>query len=608
MDLHEGGHKVNGQKRQPKPQGNFQLAFPGVLRYTNQLKCCIWSLAIAALFCVASSALACTTILVGKNATVDGSVMVAHCDDGLGDGSMVYVPAMDHPKGAKRPVYYAQYALDFDPKWGATIAHRLACKGRGPVYDRTDVPASVPIGYIPEVPHTYAYFDGSYGIVNEYQLAMGEDTDKAKVQPDAVAGKRLFYSSELSRVALERCKTAREAIKLMGYLIKTYGYYGTGETLLVADPQEAWVMEMAAYDEKDPGGVWVAERIPDDSFYVSANQFRIRDVVKGNPNMMYSSNIFSVAQKKGWWKPSDGPLDFARVYGNGERKYPYHALRRVWRAESLVAPSLNLPAWVDGPFTRAYPFTVKPDKKLSVQDLFKIYRDHYEGTEFDLTKGIAAGPFGNPSRLDGSSPNVKGHFERAIDVIDCGYTYVVQCRSWLPNEVGGVTWYGANRPGTSVFMPFYVGANTLPECIQKADLLKLDRGSMWTAMNFVDNYSMLRYCDMIKDIQTVQSKFEQRFFSDQPKVEEQALTLLKNGDRQGAKDLLTHYSDSIASDVLSQWWTLADSLYVKYDDGYITTPEEIGQEAFYPDWWLKATDYQKWNKTNGYAPPEQSSN
>ncbi|MCX6907347.1 MAG: C69 family dipeptidase, partial [Verrucomicrobia bacterium] len=175
--------------------------------------------------------------------------------------------------------------------------------------------------------------------MNEHQLSIGECTDKAKVHPEPEPGKRIFYSSELSRVALERTKTAREAVKLMGELIEKYGYYGTGETLLVADPHEGWVMEMAGYDMNGTGGVWVAQRVPDDQFFVAANQFRIRDVRPNADDMMFSQNIFEIAQGKGWWKPESGPLDFASVYGDGEFHHPYYSLRRIWRAQSLAAPS-----------------------------------------------------------------------------------------------------------------------------------------------------------------------------------------------------------------------------------------------------------------------------
>ncbi len=550
-----------------------------------------------------ASAYTCTTTIIGSDASADGSVMVSHTDDGLSDSRIVYVPAMDYPEGALRPVFYDAVAMGYLPEWGGTQNHRLITHTRGPGYDVDEEPASVPLGYIPQARHTYAYIDGNYGIINEHQVSIGECTDKAKVHPMPEPGKRIFYSSELSRVALERCRTARQAVELMGELIETHGYYGTGETLLVADPEEGWVMEMAGYDLNGSDGVWIAQRVPDDGFFVAANQFRIRDVREDADDMMYSKNIFEAARSKGWWKPEDGPLDWAKVYGDGEFHHPYYSLRRVWRAQSLAAPSLNLPAWVEGPFTRKYPFAVKPDQKLTVEDVFAIHRDNYEGTQFDLTAGLAAGPFGNPNRFEGGAETtmdkegkltpLEGAFERPLNIFRCVYGYVNQSRQWLPDAIGGVSWYGADRPATSVLMPLYPGGLGLPESVQKADALKMDRGSMWTAFNYVANYAMLKYSYMIKDIEAEQGRFEARAFGRQQGVEADALSLYNDGHLEKARRMLTEYTHENAREILNAWWSLADHLYVKYNDGYINTPEEIARPVFYPAWWLKAVGYEQ---------------
>ena len=556
-------------------------------------------------------AVACTTTITGKNASVDGSVMVSHTDDGLGDARVVYVPAMDHKPGTTRPVFYDTAALGYMPQWGGSERHRLITDTRGPGYDIKGEPKSIPLGFIPQVPHTYAYIDANYGVMNEHQLSIGECTDKAKVHPEPEPGKRIFYSSELSRVALERCKTAREAIRLMGDLIATYGYYGTGETLLVADPDEGWVMEMAGYDMNGTGGVWVAQRVPDDCYFVAANQFRIRDIRENADDMMHSPNIFDVAKAKGWWKPEDGALDWTAAYGDGEFHHPYYSLRRVWRAQSLAAPSLNLPAWVDGPLTRAYPFAIKPDRKLSVLDVFTIHRDNYEGTEFDLTKGLAAGPFGNPNRFEGSAEAVadkegkltplKGEFERPLNIYRCAYAYVNQSRKWLPAPIGGVTWLGEDRPATSVLFPLYAGGSGIHPSVQKADVLRFDKGSMWTTFNFVANYAMLKYSYMITDIRTEQRRFESRAFGLQQGVEAKALALREKGDVRGARRVLTQYSEKNASELLAAWWKLQESLYIKYNDGYLNTKAGIAQAIFYPAEWLKAVGYE--NGPTSYEKP-----
>ncbi len=554
------------------------------------------------ILCLAQAvpALACTTTLTGKDASIDGSVMVSHSDDGLSDPRLIHVPAMDHEPGAMRPVFYTHCALGFKAEWGGTETQRLVTDTRGPGYDSPGLPPSVPLGAIPQVAHTYGYFDANYGLMNEHQLAIGECTDKAKVHPEPAPGKRIFYSAELSRVALERCKTARQAVLLMGELIAEYGYYGTGETLLVADPDEGWVMEMCGYDMDGENGVWVAQRVPDNGFFVAANQFRIREIRQGAEDMLYSDNIFDVAKEKGWWKPEDGPLDWTRVYGDGEFHHPYYSLRRVWRAQSLIAPSLDLPAWVEGPFTTTYPFAIVPDHKLGVADVAAVHRDNYEGTEFDLTTGLAAGPFGNPNRFEGRAESVaqgklpvKGAFERPLNIYRCVYSYVTQVRGGLPDAIGGVLWYGPDRPATAVLMPFYAGALDLPDSLQTADALIFNQASMWTAFNYVANYAMLKYSFMIKDIHAVRDKFEAASLGGQEELEAKALALWNQGKKDEARTLLTGHSDQYAAQVLKDWWTLAQNLYLKYNDGYLNTREGLAQQVFYPAWWLKAVGFEQ---------------
>ena len=560
--------------------------------------------------CATSPALACTTTIVGKEASADGSVMVSHSDDGMGDPRVIFVPAMDHPAGSLRAVYYSHDALDFKPQWGGGNCRRIVAKDRGPGYDHSDAPPSVPLGFIPQVPHTYAYFDANYGIMNEHQLSIGECTDKAKVHPEPEPGKRIFYSAELSRVALERTQNAREAILLMGELIEQYGYYGTGETLLVADPHEGWVMEMAGYDMNGGSGVWVAQRVPDDGFFVAANQFRIREIREDADDMMYSQNIHEIAQKNSWWSPSDGPLDFTAVYGDGEFHHPYYSLRRVWRAQSLAAPSLNLSPWVENALTRLYPFSVKPDQKLTVQAVFAIHRDNYEGTEFDLTQGVAAGPFGNPTRFEGNAESaadkegnlstVTGAFERPLNIYRCAYAYVNQSRSWLPNAIGGLMRLGLDRPAASVLLPFYAGATHLPDSVQRADPFQLDRRSLWTAFNYVANYAMLKYSYMMQDIRAAQSDFESRAFGRQAELEAAALALWNQGDKKSASSLLTQYSDQNAEAVLKAWRQLAETLYIKYNNGYLNDSNGLAQPLFYPADWLCRVGFE--NGPVSYRP------
>ncbi|GHV28713.1 hypothetical protein FACS1894167_06530 [Synergistales bacterium] len=391
-------------------------------------------------FSVISPAFACTTMIITPGATADGSMYVAHSDDNdLADNSIVYVPAADWPKGSVRKVYPSAVAVGELPQYNAFLIPRLVAPSRAKGYDYRNKPLTIAVGEIPQARHTYAYLDGSYGIVNEHGLMFGECTNGAKVENEPLPGKRIFYSSELSRVALERCKTAREAIALIGELIEKYGYYGTGETLPVADAKEGWVIEMAPSPEGD-GGLWVAQRVPDGEIFIAANEFRIRDLDPNSPDQIIGKKTIETIEKAGWRAPADKSrkIDWLASVSLGEYNHPYYSLRRVWRGLSLAAPSLGLSPWVKNGLTRDYPFTVKPDKKFERADIERIYRDHYEGTEFDMTKGFAAGPFGNPTRYLGPNDghgdvgtpdnNMAGAWERPISMFYEGYSFINQVK------------------------------------------------------------------------------------------------------------------------------------------------------------------------------------
>lgn len=553
------------------------------------------------MFLLAVSVNACTTILVTPGATADGSLMVTHSDDNeLMDQRIVYVPAADHEPGSERPVYCSACAMGEFKEYNSYFYPRLVAPDRAPGYDTPDYAESKPLGYIPQVPYTYAYIDGSYGIINEHQLMIGECTNGAKIQPDPEPGKRIFYSSELSRVALERCRTSREAVELMGGLIDTYGYYGTGETLLVGDPYEGWVFEMCGDDLEGVGGLWVAKRVPDGELFVAANEFRIREVDPDDPDIIYCENLFTSAEAHGWWKPSDGKLDWLKIVSLGEYNHPYYSLRRVWRVMSLAAPSLELEPWVEDGYTEAYPFSVKPDKPLSVRDVTELHRDHYEGTEFDMTKGLAAGPFGFPNRYygpyDGSGdvgdPNreLEGAWERPLSVDYCGYVYVNQARGWLPDPIGGICWMGLDKPTETCFVPFYCGMTYLPNSYEVCDTGKFSRESAWWAFNFVANWAALKYSYMSKDIREKQDEIEMEELERVKAIDAEALELYKESP-DGARGYLTDHCMENADRVVREWWAFADHLIVKYNDGYLNTPEKMAQEIGYPEDWRDAAGY-----------------
>ncbi|HWR00641.1 MAG TPA: C69 family dipeptidase [Chlorobaculum sp.] len=549
------------------------------------------------------SSFACTTMAVGKKATADGSLIVSHTDDDISDGRIIYVPAADHHAGSMRMVYYDDCSIGPNPTYNATEARRYIGTDRGPGYDTHDYKPSNPLGSIPQVQHTYAYFDSSYGVMNEHQLSIGECTCGARVHPDPEPGKRIFYSSELARVALERCKKAREAVELMGGLIAKYGYYGTGETLLLGDTEEAWVMEMCGYDMEGSDGIWVARRVPDDSIFVAANEFRIRTIDPRDPDLLFSDNLFDVCSKLGWWDPLSGSLDWLVTVSNGEYSHAYYSLRRVWRALSKAAPSAELSPWVENGYTTAYPFAVVPDKPLTVADIADIHRDSYEGTEFDLTKGLSAGPWGDPTRYDvnpdqnADTFNLNaykpdGAWERPLSIYRCGFYWINQSRSDMPYPVGALCWLGLHRPSTSCLIPVYPGLSGMPIALETMSVLQLQRESAWWAFAAVGNYASLKWSYMIKDIKSRIEARECMSEREQLETDIRALEILETQGVEACKAYLGERSEKVVNETMTDWWRLLDDLMVKYNSGGITTsPESIMAHADYPRSWLSMVGF-----------------
>jgi dipeptidase len=558
----------------------------------------------------------CTTIAIGKKATSSGAVIIAHSDDDVADERLIFVPGLKwNPEVDKRPVHYDDAALGalVDPKskkkYNASSLYRYIGDARGPGYRLTnshrltceegkeDLYDSIPLGTIPQVEQTYAYFDSNYGVMNERGLMIGECTCGAKIHP-LPSPSRLFYAAELSRVALERCSEAREAVKLIGSLILTYGYYGTGETLLLGDANEAWVMEMCGYDPDGRGGLWVAQRVPDHGFFVAANQFRIREVPQEQrpESLLFSENLHDTCERLGWWNRKESPeLDWAKTVSYGEYSHPYYSLRRVWRALLKAKPSANLPAWVEDGYTKAYPFSVVPDAKLDVAAVAAIYRDHYEGTEFDLTKGPAAGPWGDPTRYENNpdqgsafqlSVNTPdGAWERPISIFRCGMLWINECGAkGVPGSTSGVTWLGLDRPAANCLIPLFCQMKDLPPCIQTMNLLKFSRDSAWWAFNFVANYMTLKYSYMSKDVADTRKKLEGRAFD--------SVNGFRKGEASPSVDSLSDWAFSNADEVVKEWWELAERLIVTYNDGCRTDEAAVMQKIDYPARWLDRAQYR----------------
>ena len=373
---------------------------------------------LAALSLVNVDAEACTIMLVTKGASADGNVFVSHCDDGFdNDPNTVFVPAKNHKKGSLRPVY-------------------------------TGADTTKAIGHIPEVEHTYAYIDADYPAVNEHGLMLAECTDLCARLPEIPykEGGGIFYASELGRVAMERCKTAREAINLMGKLVDEYGIYGRSKTMFVADKDEGWLFEMQPTPD-GKGGLWIAEKIPDGHFSIAANQLRIHAIRENDPNQIFNPRLPQMLKELGWAAyDAAGNLDWVKSLRAEELEHPYYSMRRVWRGLSTVAPSLNLSPTVEGWDSDYYPLSVKPDKKLAITDIMSLYRDYYQGTEFDMTTKNTAGVNGSPYDY-----TEKG--ERAILTADTRYLYIAQVNDKLPAPV---FWLATNTALENPFVPFTV--------------------------------------------------------------------------------------------------------------------------------------------------------
>ncbi|MBN2561335.1 MAG: C69 family dipeptidase [Phycisphaerae bacterium] len=496
---------------------------------------------------------ACTNLLVTKGASADGSVIITYTCDGEGHPRLRYTSAADH--GPEDVI---------EMKDGSGKAQKIK-----------------------QVPHTYAVV----GLMNEHQLAISETTFSGREELHNPDG--LLHYWILMQYALQRAKTAREAIKVMTDLVAEHGYQSTGESISIADTQEAWILEIIGPGPGGKGAEWVALRIPDGYISCHANKARIGEFPLNDPdNCLYSENVISFAIEKGYYDPGSGePFRFCEAYCPATPKNQRYADGRVWSFFRRAAPSSKLSAdyfrAVEG--AEPYPLWIKPDKKLSVADVFALMRDHYEGTDFDMTRGIDAGPHGTPNRWRPITWTVDGTeyaWERPISTQQTAFTFVSQSRSWLPDAVGGVYWYGVDDTYTCCYVPLYCGINAVPESYTVGSLGKFSWDSAWWVFNFAANFANVRYDRMIQDIQAVQRDIEGGFLALQPAVEKTAVEIMKT-DPELAIRYLTDYSVSHAELAVKRWRELGEYLVSKYNDGYVKDEKGSPQETGYSDTWLR---------------------
>ncbi|MDO4266602.1 MAG: C69 family dipeptidase, partial [Eubacteriales bacterium] len=431
-------------------------------------KVALVSTAAAVSLAMVAPAFACTSLGIGKDATADGSVMVSHTCDGWYDHRIQIVEGGKHAAGEMVDIY------------------------RDPCFDTKK--ESEKVGEIPQVEETFTYFNVGYPFMNDKQVMIGEHTWGGRDEVSNPQG--LFVIANLEMLGLQRGASAREVVQIMGALAEQYGYCDGGECLIVGDGDECWIFEIVGGgllwqpDSGKPGAHWAARRLADDEVFVGANRSRIGVIdFNDTENYMWSTDITEMPKENGWWTEAE-EFNFTKIFDPTPYSGPFGSSRREWRVFSLIAPSQEFPLYDK---TEQYPFSVKPDEPLTVRDIDTIYSDHYEGTEFDLTAGLAAGPFHDPNRWSVNSDQKpdyaveSGHgWERAIAVDRCSYSFVSQSRSWLPDEIGGVLWYGADSPDTTVRVPIYSGTTEIPEEWSTGNRKAFDPDCAWWAFNFVN--------------------------------------------------------------------------------------------------------------------------
>lgn len=480
---------------------------------------------------------ACTNLIVGKNASADGSVIVSYSADSYGMfGFLCHYPAATYPAGAMRDIY----------EWDT---------GKF-------------LGQIKEAKQTY----NVVGNINEFQVTIAETTFGGR--PELVDTTAIMDYGSLIYVALQRSRTAKEAIKIMTSLVKEYGYYSSGESFTIADPNEAWIMEMIGKGPGVKGAVWVAVRIPDDCIAAHANQSRIHKFdMSDKDNCLYSPDVISFAREKGYFSGANKDFSFADAYCPLDFSGLRACEARVWSYYNMFSKATGqayLP-YVQGDSKEPMPLYVKPDRKLSVRDIQQAMRDHYEGTPLDITQDLGAGPFQMPYRLSPLTFKVDGqeYFnERPISTQQSAFSFVSQMRANLPDAIGGVLWFGLDDANMTVFTPVYCNTDRIPASYAEgeSDCVTFSWNSAFWIYNWVADMIRPRYSQMVDDMRTVQNELENTYAYAQEGIESAAMKLY-NENPEKAKEFLTDYTNMCAQTAVDRWKQLGEFLIVRYNDG-----------------------------------------
>ena len=504
-------------------------------------------MAVAMMGCV-SEAEACSNFIVGKNASVDGSVMCSYSADDYGMFQyLCHYPAAKHAKGEMRKIY----------DWDTNKYH----------------------GEIPEAAETYNVI----GNINEWQVTIGETTYGGR--EEMVDSTGIMDYGSLIYVALQRSKTAREAIKVMTTLANTYGYNSEGETFTICDPNEAWIMEMMGKGAGSKGAVWVALRIPDDAICAHANQSRIGKFnMKDKKNVMYAKDVVSFARRKGWFQGKDADFSWKMAYAKPDFSGRRFCDARAW---SMLNHFYDMSPYLDwalgkNPDAQDMPLWVVPNKKVSVKDVENVMRDHYEGTPLSVADGsdIGGGIWEMPYRPTPLMYKVDGkqYFnERPVSTQQSGFVFVSQMRSWLPREIGGVFWFANDDANMAAFTPVYCSMTQRPECYNTpgVDAVHFSKKNAYWVCNMTSNMVYPRYSLMFPTLKEVRDSLDNSYFAAQAGVEKKAQELYAQNP-QAAVKYLNDYSVEKAQQMLARWNQLFEFMVVKYNDMIIKPTDKNG--------------------------------
>jgi dipeptidase len=521
---------------------------------------------IFVLIFTAENVFSCSNFLISKGATVDGSTMISYsADSHVLYGELYYRPAADYPAGTMVNVY----------EW-----------------DTGEL-----LGRIPQARHTYSVV----GNMNEHQLAIGETTYGGREELQDTTG--IIDYGSLIYMTLQRAKTAREAIRVMDEMMQAYGYYSSGESFSISDPNEVWIMEMIGKGAGKKGSVWVARKIPDGCVSGHANQARITTFPLNDPdNCLYAKDVISLAREKGYFTGKDEEFSFADAYAPLNFEGIRFCDARVWSGFLKVADGMEeYIDYIKGENNHhRMPLWVKVNHKLSVADVMSMMRDYYQGTELDMTKDFGAGPNACIVRWRPLTWKVDGvtYFnERAISTQQTGFSFVAQSRSWLPDPVGGIFWFGVDDTYSTVYSPMYCGITSVPAsyAVGNGSMMVYSETSGFWVFNQVSNLAYTRYNLMIPYIQERQKKLEDQYIKEIVEIDRVAAELFKKSPSKALK-YLTAYSVKSGDQAVAEWKNLYAFLFTRFMDGNVKTAvpgkqnPKLEQPGYSEEWYRKVAE------------------